>query len=293
MFSAKHIGELRMMYMDIVVIGVVTVILSQFLLHNIIKMLNSTNKGICSSVNYRGKAIPAIGGIAFIPILLLTILILLVKSPESYKNYLSYLALILSMGFVGVIDDLIGDVKIKGLVNHIKSTLSGKMTTGFLKALIGFLMSCIVSIRMTNSYIEFIVNVFIISLFANTINLFDLRPGRAVKVFMTISFILLTASTTRVTEAIPIIILNLAACLYIRYDLREVCMLGDTGANILGITLGYYSSLLLDFKVKLPLLTFLVILNAMSEKLSITSVINRSRLLSYLDNMGRGQAGNR
>ncbi len=282
-----------MMYMDILAVGAVAVILSQFLLHNIIKMLGNTNKEICSSVNYRGKRIPAIGGIAFVPILLVTILILLMKRAENSRNYLSYLALVLSMGFAGVVDDLIGDIKVKGLVNHIKSTLRGKMTTGFLKALTGFLMSCIVSLGMTNSYIEFIVNVLIISLFANTLNLFDLRPGRAVKVFLAVSFILLAASIGRLVEALPIIILNVAAWLYIRYDLKEVCMLGDTGANILGITLGYYSTLMLDFNFKLLVLAILVILNAISEKLSITEIIDRSRLLSYLDNMGRGRTGNR
>ncbi|MHB1391767.1 MAG: UDP-N-acetylmuramyl pentapeptide phosphotransferase [Clostridia bacterium] len=282
-----------MMYLDILIVGAVAVILSQFLLHNIIKMLGNTDKGICSSVNYRGRAIPAIGGIVFVPILLVIILILLLKSSEGYQNHLRYLALVLSMGFVGVIDDLVGDIKIKGLVNHIKSTLRGKMTTGFLKALTGFLVSCIVSFGMTNSYIEFIVNVLIISLFANTLNLFDLRPGRAVKVFLAVSFILLTASMGRVVEAMPLIILNLAVWLYIRYDLKEKCMLGDTGANILGISLGYYSTLLLGFKAKLLILAFLVIMNVVSEKFSITEIINRSRLLSYLDNMGRGKAGNR
>ena len=280
-----------MMYIDVLAVGAVTVILSQFLLHNIIKMLGNTDKEICSSVNYRGKAIPAIGGIAFVPILLVTILLLLMQRSESSHSYLSYLTLVLSMGFAGVVDDLIGDTKIKGLINHIKSTLRGKMTTGFLKALTGFLMSCIVNLGVTNSYIEFIVNVFIISLFANTLNLFDLRPGRAVKVFLAGSFILLAASIGRLIEAMPMIILNLVAGLYIRYDLKEVCMLGDTGANILGITLGYYSTLMLGFNAKLLILAILVILNALSEKLSITEIISRSRLLSYMDNMGRGQNG--
>jgi UDP-GlcNAc:undecaprenyl-phosphate/decaprenyl-phosphate GlcNAc-1-phosphate transferase len=154
-----------MMYVDILAVGAVTVILSQFLLHNIIKMLGNTDNGICSSVNYRGKTIPAIGGIAFVPILLVTILILLLRRSEGFLSYLNYLALVLSMGFAGVVDDLIGDIKIKGLIKHIKSTLRGKMTTGFLKALTGLLMSCIVSLGMTDSYIEFFVNVLIISYF--------------------------------------------------------------------------------------------------------------------------------
>jgi hypothetical protein len=70
-------------------------------------------------------------------------------------------------------------------------------------------------------------------------------------------------------------------------------MLGDTGANILGITLGYYSSLLLGINAKLMLLFLLLIMNIMSERLSITELINRNRVLSYLDSIGRGQNGNR
>ena len=279
--------------MDIVVVTAVTMIIAQFFMYNIIKMLCKTENEICSSVNYKGKVIPAIGGIAFIPILLVAILLLLLLGLGDFHAYMRYLALVMSMGFAGVVDDLVGDIRTKGLINHIKSALKGTMTTGFLKAFTGFAMSCIISIGTTSTYIEFVVNVFIISLFANTINLFDLRPGRAVKVFTAISLILLTSAIERLAEAVPIIILNLAALLYIRYDLKEICMLGDTGANILGITLGYYSALLLGINSKLTLLALLILLNAMSERLSITKIIKSSRLLSYLDGIGRDGSGNR
>ena len=284
---------MMLVYMDIIAVIAATLIISQFLIHNIIKMLCSTDKGICTSVNYRGKAIPAIGGIVFVPILLVAIILLLLQRSENFFSYINYLILVLSMGFAGVIDDLIGDKTTKGLVNHIKSALSGIMTTGFLKALTGFLVSCIIGFKVSNSYIEFVVNVFIISLFANTLNLFDLRPGRAVKVFLAASLMLLAAAIRRPAEAAPIIILNMVACLYIRYDLKEICMLGDTGANILGITLGYYSSLFFGLNAKLLLLALLLLLNIISERLSITTLINNSRVLSYLDSIGRGQTGNR
>lgn len=275
--------------MKIAVVTAVTILIAQFLLHNTMKMLCTTENKICSSANYKGKVIPQIGGIVFIPILLVAILLLLLLGLEDYYVYMRYLALVMSMGFVGVVDDLVGDIRTKGFVNHIKSILKGTMTTGFLKAFIGFMVSCIISIGTTSTYIEFIVNVLIISLFANTINLFDLRPGRAVKVFLIISLILLASAIGRLTEAAPIIILNLAALLYIRYDLKEICMLGDTGANILGITLGYYSALLMGINSKITLLALLVLMNAMSERLSISKIIKSSRMLSYLDSIGRGR----
>lgn len=282
-----------MSYVNIAVIAAVAAILSKFFLKNIIRMLCNSSRETCSAVNYRGKTIPAIGGIAFIPIMLAGVLILLVYDTNNSSVYLGYLALVLSMGLSGVVDDLVGDTSTKGLVNHIRSTLRGRMTTGFLKALIGFLVSSIVSFGMSDTYAEFIVNVLIISLFANTMNLFDLRPGRAVKVFLAVSFWLLTASLWRLADAMPVIILDIAVLFYVRYDLKEVCMLGDTGANVLGISLGYYCSLLLGFYGKLSVLALLIAVNIISEKLSISDLINRSRFFSYLDNLGREHAKGR
>lgn len=279
--------------MDLAVIIAVTFIIAKCLIHNIIEMLCKANIGLCTSVNYRGRSIPAIGGIVFIPILLVAVLLLLFIRPENYFGYVSYLTLVLSMGFAGVIDDLAGDKSTKGLINHVKRAFEGTMTTGLLKALTGILVSCIVCLRTANSLEEFLLNVLIISLSANTINLFDLRPGRAVKAFLSISVMLLFAAIGRLAEAVPFIILTMSALIYIGYDLKEICMLGDTGANILGITLGYYSSLFISFNGKLILLVLLVFLNAAAERLSITAFINRNRVLSYLDSLGRGKAGNR
>jgi len=70
-------------------------------------------------------------------------------------------------------------------------------------------------------------------------------------------------------------------------------MLGDTGANILGISLGYYSTLFLSFSGKLMLLVLLILLNIAAERLSISALINNSRILSYLDSLGRGRTDNR
>jgi hypothetical protein len=278
--------------MDLAVITAVTLIIASYLIPNILKMLCKADNRVCISSNYRGKAIPAIGGIVFVPVQLSAILQLLLQRPEHSYSYLSYIVLLLSMGFAGVIDDLVGDRGTKGLISHMKNTLKGNMTTGFFKAFTGFLAACIISLRTVNSYVELIINILIISLYANTVNLFDLRPGRAIKVFLSMSLILFIAAAGRFAEALPLIILNLAVLIFIGYDLREVCMLGDTGANILGITLGYYSSLFLNFNSRLMLLVLLVFLNLISERISITELIDNNKVLSYLDSLGRGQARN-
>lgn len=279
--------------LNIIVITAASLLAAKILLNNIVRMLCSTENELCSTENYRGRRIPAIGGIAFVPIQLLAVLLLLLSKTGEQNLNTSYIALVLSMGFSGVVDDLIGDKKTKGLTHHIKSTLKGAMTTGFLKAFIGFSTAFIISIGISDTYSELIVNVLIISLFANTINLFDLRPGRAAKVFTAFSVILLASSADRLNDAAPLLVLFLTVCLYMGYDLKEICMLGDTGANILGITLGYYSVMLLGIKSRLMLLALLVMLNALSERLSISDIIKNSRLLTYLDELGRGQRVNR
>lgn len=279
--------------MNIIFVTAAALLAAKILLKSIIGMLCSMEKEICNAMNYRGKKIPAIGGMVFIPVQLVTVLLLMLShTGEQYEN-VSYIALILSMGFAGVIDDLIGDIKIKGLIKHIRSTLDGTITTGFIKALIGFTVSGIISIEISGTYIEFILNVLIISLFANTINLLDLRPGRAVKTFIVLSAILLTVYVERLTEAASLLILFLTALIYMDYDLKEICMLGDTGANILGATLGYYSALFVGTVGKLVLLALLILLHAVTERLSITDLINNNSLLSYLDELGREHGGNR
>ncbi|HPW41228.1 MAG TPA: UDP-N-acetylmuramyl pentapeptide phosphotransferase, partial [Bacillota bacterium] len=190
-------------------------------------------------------------------------------------------------------DDLAGDKRIKGLINHVRSTLKSNMTTGFLKALIGFLAACTISIRTAGSLAELAADVLVITLSANAINLFDMRPGRAVKVFLAISLMILSSSAGRPAEALPLIILVMTVLIYMSYDLREICMLGDTGANILGISLGYYSTLFLSFSSKLMLLVLLILLNIAAERLSITALISKSRILSYLDSLGRRRTDNR
>lgn len=270
-----------------IAVTAVMIIILKFLVYGIIEMLCKTGVEICNSINYRGKLIPAIGGIVFIPVLSLFMPVLSFIKPEHFLVYLSYLTLVSSMGFAGLIDDLTGEKNIKGYANHLKCIFKGIVTTGFVKALTGIAVSITISLKASGSIAEFIMNVLIISLFANTVNLFDLRPGRAIKVFMSMSFFIVFAGKERLDEALPVILLNVAALFYIGYDLNEKCMLGDTGANVLGVSLGYCSALLLRFEWKLILLLILLMLNVISEKISITALINRNKVLSYLDGLGR------
>lgn len=273
--------------MAVMAVMLIIFFISRFISKKIVVMLCNTDVSACKALNYRGMLIPAIGGIVFIPIMLATILLLLFLYPQRYSEYQSFLLLVCSMGFAGIVDDLVGDKRIKGIGRHISSTFRGKMTTGFIKAATGIMAATIVCMRVSSGLPELAVNVLVTALWSNTLNLFDLRPGRAIKLYVLAALLLLYAALPDITAALPLLALLIGAFAYGSYDLKEVCMLGDTGANILGISLGYYSIILLEGGNRLILAAALFCLNLAAEKISINAMIDSSRILSYLDSLGR------
>jgi UDP-N-acetylmuramyl pentapeptide phosphotransferase/UDP-N-acetylglucosamine-1-phosphate transferase len=66
-------------------------------------------------------------------------------------------------------------------------------------------------------------------------------------------------------------------------------MLGDTGSNILGLTLGISSVLLFNFNIRLIILGFLILIHIITEKYSLSKIIEKNKFLNYLDMIGRGR----
>jgi hypothetical protein len=118
---------------------------------------------------------------------------------------------------------------------------------------------------------------------ANLLNLFDLRPGRAIKV-ATASGALLGAAG-RDSVAAPLA----AGLALLPEDLGERAMLGDSGANALGAMLGA-SAAGLSRTGRITLLVAIVGITAASEKVSFTKVIARTPALNRLDMLGRRPA---
>ena len=70
-------------------------------------------------------------------------------------------------------------------------------------------------------------------------------------------------------------------------DLRERCMLGDAGANVLGAAVGVGVVLACSSGVRLAVLVVVVALNVASEFVSFSSVIRATPPLRWLDDLGR------
>ena len=91
----------------------------------------------------------------------------------------------------------------------------------------------------------------------NALNLLDLRPGRAIKVFVLLG----AGLTIGARELRPLWTLGLfvgPALVAGAYDLRERAMLGDTGANLLGALAGLWLVLVLSQTGQLIALALLV-----------------------------------
>lgn len=272
------------MLFKIFIIILFTIFISQKSIALSIKLLKNAG---CTSKNYRGSEVIFGMGIVFVPIIITCLAFTMMLYNSKYLNYTHYLFAVSVIAFAGLLDDLIGSKQIKGLKNHIKSFITGNLTTGFIKAFIGVIASVIIAFGISKNVFDFMLNIFNIALFTNALNLMDLRPGRCIKVFLFFGFIIFVLNLTEIFALLPLIIMLTASIIYMNYDLKEICLLGDTGSNILGITLGYFSSLTFNITDKIILFFVLFIMNALAEKISITKLISNNRILNYLDNLGR------
>lgn len=250
--------------------------------------------------NYKNEMIPVGMGIVFLPMIIINSIILgfvtlnniwFVSSSNYNLNIVWLLCLALyifsmmAMFFAGALDDLIGNRNVSGLKGHFKSLFKGELTTGGFKALFGGFVGLVVSVCISSSIVDIIVNTLIIALSTNLMNLFDLRPGRAIKAYLVI-MIPIYITLTGYIKALPLLILpNVLA--YFNTDLKARGMMGDTGSNVLGISIGVLIAFGYGIKVRVAWLVFLVLMHLITEKFSLTKIIEKNRVLKFIDNLGR------
>jgi hypothetical protein len=117
----------------------------------------------------------------------------------------------------------------------------------------------------------------VVALAANVLNQLDTRPGRALKAFLAGAALVRGPAKSYVPIAV----------LLAPYDLREMTMLGDAGANALGAVLGYGSVSKLTARGQLFAIAALAGLTAAGEARSLGDLIERTPVLSRLDRLGR------
>jgi UDP-N-acetylmuramyl pentapeptide phosphotransferase/UDP-N-acetylglucosamine-1-phosphate transferase len=193
-------------------------------------------------------------------------------------------------GLLGGYDDLAGSASSRGFKGHLGALARGEVTSGAVK-IFGIGATGLAAAATAGSsaptragrVFDTLVNGAVVAASANLMNLFDLRPGRAIKVGLLTGAPLAVAGPAR--AAVVAAPLGAAAAL-LPEDLGERAMLGDAGANALGALLGLAATRL-GRGPRLAVLAGLVGLNAASEFVSFTKVIQRTPALNWIDMLGR------
>lgn len=237
--------------------------------------------------NYKQDMIPVSMGIVFLPMVILNgILIAYCTSDLNNILYLiTFIFGLVSMFFAGILDDIIGNRDVSGLKGHFKSLLNGRLTTGGFKAIFGGFIGILISLVISKNISDIIINTLIIALSTNLMNLLDLRPGRAIKGFLVI-MITLFLTLADFFKVLPLLIVpNVLA--YFNLDLKAKAMMGDTGSNVLGISIGILVAMGCSSNIRLSWLVFLILIHLITEKFSLTKIIENNKILNFIDKLGR------
>jgi UDP-N-acetylmuramyl pentapeptide phosphotransferase/UDP-N-acetylglucosamine-1-phosphate transferase len=207
-------------------------------------------------------------------------------------------------GIFGAVDDLRETGKSKGLRGHLSELVHGRVTTGGLKVLglgvTGLAAAALATsgshhvgqdparlvgelpARAAASLGDVVLAGALIAGTANLLNLFDLRPGRALKVLL-----LFSPAAGRSPARTLVAVATGAAGALLPVDLAEQAMLGDTGANAAGALLGTAAVAGLGRRGRLAALLGVSALTLASERVSFTAVIARTPGLREFDALGR------
>ncbi|HEY2286660.1 MAG TPA: hypothetical protein VGH88_13045 [Streptosporangiaceae bacterium] len=194
---------------------------------------------------------------------------------------------------LGGYDDLAGSGASRGFRGHLGALVRGELTTGAVK-LAGIGAAGLAASALARpaggprgaTAADVVINAGLVAGGANLLNLFDLRPGRAIKVALGAGTLLALTGRGRPAAAGPLA----AAAALLPEDLGERAMLGDGGANALGAMLGTAAAVSLSRPARIGTLAVVVGLTAASEVVSFTKVIARTPLLNWADMLGRRPA---
>ncbi|MGL5642922.1 MAG: glycosyl transferase [Paraclostridium sp.] len=237
--------------------------------------------------NYKKDMIPVSMGLVFLPTIVINgiILIYFTKNYESLVYVFMYLFGLLAMCLAGILDDIIGNRDVSGLKGHFKSLFKGNLTTGGFKALFGGFIGLTISVAISKNMVDIVINTLIISLSTNLMNLLDLRPGRAIKVYLAIALALIL-TLVGYPKGLLLILLP-SVLVYFIDDLKAKAMMGDTGSNVLGISIGILIAIGYARPIRLGWLAFLVFIHILTEKYSLTKIIENNKVLNFIDKLGR------
>jgi UDP-GlcNAc:undecaprenyl-phosphate GlcNAc-1-phosphate transferase len=234
-----------------------------------------------------GAAVVVSGLVALAPLAPLDALAVEELLEPELGRWITYLV---GIAFLGLFDDALGrgaaDDTARGWRGHAGAVLSGRLSTGAIKALGALALAAFVLAHRGEEGWQYVGDIVLLLLATNLLNLFDTGPGRAEKVFGLVAVgVCIGAWTVAPLELlgpfVPAVALGAA------YTLRERAMLGDTGSNFLGALAGIWILVSLDETARLVALGVIALITAYGEFRSLGALIERIPLLRSLDSLGR------
>ncbi|MDP2233754.1 MAG: hypothetical protein Q8K89_08970, partial [Actinomycetota bacterium] len=213
---------------------------------------------------------------------------------------------------LGLVDDAYGTSAERGFRGHLTALAKGRLTTGGMK-LFGISLASLHAATFllagrdgagsapVGALVIALPAGAAIALTSNLANLTDLRPGRALKSYCLLAACGVVSSavgmgysagvSTSGSIAIRVAVLALFAFGRVvavwKYDLGEIGMLGDAGANPMGAVAGLMIVAGLSMAGVLVYLALILALNLASERVSFSKVIDGNRFLRWIDALGR------
>jgi UDP-GlcNAc:undecaprenyl-phosphate/decaprenyl-phosphate GlcNAc-1-phosphate transferase len=241
--------------------------------------------------NYSGRPVLIGSGIILFPLYVIHMTVTGLLGSERVTELVGAGLSVIAVLAIGWLDDTKGSAEVRGLKGHWYAwTTEGRWTTGMTKVVGIAAVSAGMAASRQVEWSALLAAMLLPMLSANAINMLDVRPGRALKGVIAALILLLLISHQRGDVLIELLPVMMAAFYLIPRDLRQESMLGDTGANAFGFAVGYglayYASPSLQWLVTVGLIA----LHLLAERTSISSRIERNRLLRWLDQWGRASS---
>jgi len=254
--------------------------------------------------NYQGRRVLSSVGICFALVSVPYLVLEFLDWPNLHPHELIPLGLALVMGGVGLLDDLRGSREVRGFAGHFRALTEGRITTGLVKVVVGggacLAAGVLLTLWRTWQWTVWpgLLDGVLIALCANSINLLDLRPGRALKGFWALCLpaVVLPRWALATAPAFieyhllyvgPVEVLFLCSLIYAPLDFRARAMMGDAGSNVLGAVAGLALVEALPIEGRIALVAVLVAVHVYAEFGSLSALIERNRALRWLDMLGR------
>lgn len=250
------------------------------------RVLEMLMAGQLSRANFQGKMIPSAAGIIFSAALAIVYFLFSLNGRMPMEPYL-YLGFLALVTLAGLVDDVVGNREFRGFAGHFSCLWKeNRLSTGLWKAGLVGVAAFLAAGTIAVSPGDWMISGFLIALAANFFNLLDVRPGRSIKVFFFLTLMILLFLPSYAGDTLLYPLLGIVAA-YSIYDIQGQAMMGDAGANVIGLAVGFSLAAGAGIVVKSIILVLLVVLHVLSEFNSFSFWIEKNRMLNYLDQWGR------